>query len=78
MAIRPTPPDSDSVENLAVKVRLAASAGIGRLDFYHYGLMRLDALARIARRARDSQSSSLTPFASPRRRREIALTGSHP
>ena len=46
-ALRPTAPDSTTVENLRSKVELAAQAGIHRLDFYHYGLMRLDALDRI-------------------------------
>ncbi len=47
VAIRPTWPDCASVENLAEKLRLAAAAGVRRADFYHYGLMRLDALDRI-------------------------------
>ena len=46
-AMRPTAPDSTTAENLRTKIELAASAGIKRVDFYHYGLMRLDALDRI-------------------------------
>jgi hypothetical protein len=48
MALRPTEPDCDSVENLVSKLRLARRHGVRRVDFYHYGLMRLDALDRIA------------------------------
>jgi hypothetical protein len=47
MAVRPTAPDSTTVENLRSKIRLATRAGVSRVDFYHYGLMRLDALDRI-------------------------------
>jgi hypothetical protein len=46
-AMRPTAPDSTTVENLRTKIELAARAGVKRVDFYHYGLMRLDALDRI-------------------------------
>jgi hypothetical protein len=38
------PPDSDSASNLREKVRIARELGLRRVDFYHYGLMRLDAL----------------------------------
>jgi hypothetical protein len=41
---RPTIPDNDSAEDLRTKVELARDRGLGRVDFYHYGLMRLDAL----------------------------------
>ncbi|TML90830.1 MAG: hypothetical protein E6G08_01430 [Actinobacteria bacterium] len=41
---RPTPPDCDSPENLRAKVELARDRGLRRVDFYHYGFMRLDAL----------------------------------
>ena len=44
VALRPTLPDCDSPSNLAQKVRVAHDAGVARLDFYHYGFMRLDAL----------------------------------
>ena len=47
VAFRPTAPDSTTAENLAAKVGLAARSGVSRVDFYHYGLMRLDALDRI-------------------------------
>jgi hypothetical protein len=47
MAVRPTAPDCDTVENLAAKMRSATASGVRRVDFYHYGLMRLDALDRI-------------------------------
>jgi hypothetical protein len=46
-AMRPTAPDSTTVENLRAKAELARRTGVKRLDFYHYGLMRLDALDRI-------------------------------
>jgi hypothetical protein len=42
--LRPSTPDCDSVENLRTKVDLARERGLRRVDFYHYGLMRLDAL----------------------------------
>jgi hypothetical protein len=41
---RPTPPDCDSPDNLRAKVALAQARGLRRVDFYHYGFMRLDAL----------------------------------
>jgi hypothetical protein len=44
IAVRPSPPDCDSPENLAAKVRLARELGIARVDFYHYGFVRLEAL----------------------------------
>jgi hypothetical protein len=47
VVLRPTAPDCDSVENLHTKVDLARELGLARVDFYHYGLMRLDALDRI-------------------------------
>ncbi len=42
--LRPSTPDCDSAEDLRAKVDLARERGLGRVDFYHYGLMRLDAL----------------------------------
>ena len=45
--LRPAPPDCASDENLREKVAVARERGLGRVDFYHYGLMRLDALDRI-------------------------------
>jgi hypothetical protein len=47
LALRPTAPDSTTVENLKAKIQLANRTGVRRVDFYHYGLMRLDALDRI-------------------------------
>ena len=41
---RPALPDSTTADNLRAKVDLARERGLGRVDFYHYGLMRLDAL----------------------------------
>jgi hypothetical protein len=41
---RPTTPDCDSPENLRAKVALAHARELERVDFYHYGFMRLDAL----------------------------------
>ena len=37
-AMRPVPPDCDSAENLAAKLRAARAAGVDRVDFYHYGM----------------------------------------
>jgi hypothetical protein len=47
VVLRPAAPDCDSAENLRAKVALARARGLRRVDFYHYGLMRLDALDRI-------------------------------
>ena len=44
LALRPSPPDCETPENLAAKVRLARELGVGRVDFYHYGFVRLEAL----------------------------------
>lgn len=41
---RPSAPDCDSAEDVRAKVGLARDRGLRRVDFYHYGLMRLDAL----------------------------------
>jgi hypothetical protein len=41
---RPTTPDCDSPDNLRAKVALARARELERVDFYHYGFMRLDAL----------------------------------
>ena len=40
----PSTPDCDSAEQLRAKVEPARDRGLRRVDFYHYGLMRLDAL----------------------------------
>ena len=44
LVLRPMPPDCRSADNLAEKVVLARERRLGRLDFYHYGFCRLDAL----------------------------------
>jgi hypothetical protein len=44
VVLRPAPPDCDSPQNLREKLHLAAELDLARVDFYHYGLMRLDAL----------------------------------
>jgi hypothetical protein len=41
---RPAIPDCESADNLRAKLDLARAHGLRRVDFYHYGLMRLDAL----------------------------------
>jgi hypothetical protein len=41
---RPSTPDAESAADVRAKVELARERGLGRVDFYHYGLMRLDAL----------------------------------
>jgi hypothetical protein len=41
---RPAIPDCESADNLRAKVDLARDRALRRVDFYHYGLMRLDAL----------------------------------
>jgi hypothetical protein len=42
--LRPLRPDCDSAENLRSKIEIASSLAFDRVDFYHYGLTRLDAL----------------------------------
>lgn len=44
IALRPSPPDCESPGDLAAKVRLARELGVSRIDFYHYGFVRLEAL----------------------------------
>jgi hypothetical protein len=44
VALRPSPPDCETPENLAAKLRLARELGVARADFYHYGFVRLEAL----------------------------------
>lgn len=46
--VRPFGPDCDGVDDLRAKVALARAAGCRRLDLYHYGLMPLPILDRIA------------------------------
>jgi hypothetical protein len=55
--LRPSTPDCDSAEDLRAKVDLARERGLRRVDFYHYGLMRLDALGWI----RDALTRSSQP-----------------
>lgn len=47
LILRPGPPDCDGTENLAAKVALAQQAGCAEVNFYNYGLYRLDVLDRI-------------------------------
>jgi hypothetical protein len=44
VALRPMLPDCDSSDNLRQKISVARELGLGRVDFYHYGFMRLEAL----------------------------------
>lgn len=44
VALRPSPPDCEAPENLAAKLRLARELEVARVDFYHYGFVRLEAL----------------------------------
>jgi hypothetical protein len=44
LLLRPMPPDCRSADNLAAKVALARETGLRRVDFYHYGFCRLQAL----------------------------------
>jgi hypothetical protein len=46
--LRPMAPDSRSAEELAAKVGVLHRRGIHDIGFYHYGLMRLEALGWIA------------------------------
>lgn len=54
-ALRPMLPDCDSVENLELKLRAAASLGVSRIDFYHYGFMPLVVLDRIRQALESTQ-----------------------
>jgi hypothetical protein len=49
LALRPSHPDCDSAENMAEKLRHAATLEVDVVHFYHYGLVRLTALDTIAR-----------------------------
>jgi hypothetical protein len=44
VCLRPSPPDCENAKNLANKLSLVRSLGVGRADFYHYGFLRLSAL----------------------------------
>ena len=46
--VRPFGPDCDDVANLRAKAELARDAGCTRLDLYHYGLLPLPVLDRVA------------------------------
>ena len=64
----PSIPDCDSAEDLRAKVELARERGLGRVDFYHYGLMRLDALD-LVREALDESVAQRSTSRWPRGRR---------
>lgn len=44
-ALRPMKPDCDGPRNLALKLEVARALNLKRVDFYHYGFMRLAQLA---------------------------------
>ena len=44
VCVRPSPPDCEDATNLAEKLSISRSLGVTRLDFYHYGFLRLSAL----------------------------------
>ena len=44
VALRPSPPDSFSPGELRTKVTISREVGAARVDFYHYGFIRLSAL----------------------------------
>jgi hypothetical protein len=44
VALRPSPPDSFSAEELRRKVVISRQGGAVRVDFCHYGFVRLPAL----------------------------------
>jgi hypothetical protein len=46
--LRPAVPDCSSAADLATKVIELRDCGATQIDYYHYGLMRLDALGWIA------------------------------
>ena len=49
VVLRPMPPDSTTADELATKVAALRALGVGDIGFYHYGLMRLEALGWIKR-----------------------------
>lgn len=59
LALRPSPPDCDSPDNLAAKIGLARAMGVARVDFYHYGFLRLEALDWI-RSALEAERDAVT------------------
>jgi len=54
VVLRPMAPDSRGGEDLAAKVTLLRRHGVRDIDFYHYGLMRLEALDWIAHALRSA------------------------
>ena len=58
VCVRPSPPDCEDAANLAEKVSLARSLGVTRMDFYHYGFLRLSALDWIGAALDPTASSS--------------------
>jgi hypothetical protein len=44
VALRPMPPDCPGPENLSAKLAVVADCDVSRVDFYHYGFMRLEVL----------------------------------
>ncbi len=63
VCLRPSPPDCDDAANLAEKVSLLRSLGVTRMDFYHYGFLRLSALDWI-RTALDAEQGAAESEAS--------------
>jgi len=59
--LRPAAPDCASAENLREKVVAARERRLGRIDFYHYGLMRLDALDLIHSAVRTDDVDRFAP-----------------
>ena len=59
--LRPAAPDCASGENLREKVVAARERRLGRIDFYHYGLMRLDALDLIHSAVRTDDVDRFAP-----------------
>ncbi|MFC4058185.1 hypothetical protein ACFOWE_07750 [Planomonospora corallina] len=47
VVLRPGPPDTDSADRLAAKVRAVRAAGAGAVDFFAYGLLPYPVLDRI-------------------------------
>jgi hypothetical protein len=46
-ALRPARPDCPSAENLTAKLGVLGELGVGGVDFYHYGLLPLRAVAMV-------------------------------
>jgi len=58
VCVRPSPPDCEDASNLAEKLSVARSLGVTRMDFYHYGFLRLGALDWIRSALEQTASSS--------------------